>query len=122
MYATTEAIDTAAAKRRLVTTTGSDTVRTTVFDLIRGPEWPTGYSGRAIVNETTTHWHGREGDLRISLDSARADYRRAVADDDVSRRVIWAGAALDRLHEIRPAADVVRAITHEAAQATAGDQ
>jgi nitronate monooxygenase len=66
LYASEEAPDTGAAKDRLVTSTV--TRRTSVFDLVRGPVWPVGYTGRAIVNSTVARWHGREDELRVELD------------------------------------------------------
>ena len=64
MYATTEALDTPAVKERLVAATEGDTVRTTVFDLVRGPEWPPGYNGRSLTNDTTERWQSHEEALR----------------------------------------------------------
>ncbi len=115
MYATIEALDTEAAKARLVAGSGEATVRTTVFDVIRGPEWPPGYTGRSVVNATTEAWHNRIDGLRAEVDGVRHDYRRAVADDDLDRRVVWAGTGLDRIDDVRSAADLVRTITRDAA-------
>ena len=109
LYASHEALDTDAAKARLVA--GSATCRTIVFDLVRGPAWPAGHTGRALVNSTVERWHGREAALRADLDSARHDYRQAVADDDPDVRVVWAGTGVAHIHELLPAGDIVHAIT-----------
>jgi nitronate monooxygenase len=109
-YATHEALDTTAAKLRLVERAGSDTTRTTVFDLVRGPGWPTGYDGRAIVNAMTREWRGREAELRAHLGRERARYARAATIDDLDTRVVWAGAGLDDIDRIESAGDVVRAM------------
>ena len=114
MYATTEALDTTAAKQRLVKATRSDTVRTTVFDLARGPEWPPGYNGRSLTNETTKRWHGREEVLRADIDKQRADYRNAVAAQDLSQRVVWAGTGVEAVHAVVPAAELTRRIIRDA--------
>jgi len=108
LYASDEALDTDAAKARLVAAT--ETCRTSVFDLVRGPAWPVGYSGRAIVNSTVARWHGREDELRADLDTARHHYRQAVAIDDPDVRVVWAGTGVSRIREVLPAGDVVRAM------------
>ena len=107
-YASREALDTDAAKARLLGSTA--TCRTTVFDHVRGPAWPAGYTGRAIVNSTVERWHGREADLRANLDAARRAYRQAVAADDPDGRVVWAGTGVGRIHELLPAGDLVRTI------------
>jgi nitronate monooxygenase len=108
LYASNEAVDTAAAKATLVSSTA--TRRTTVFDLVRGPIWPAGHTGRAVVNSTVERWHGREAALRADLDAQRRDYREAVAVDDLDVRVVWAGTGVSRIHDILPAGDIVRAI------------
>ena len=108
LYASHEALDTDAAKAQLVGSTA--TCRTTVFDHVRGPSWPDGYTGRAIVNSTVERWHGRQAALRANLDVARRDYRQAVATDDTTGRVVWAGTGVARIHDVLPAGDIVRAI------------
>jgi nitronate monooxygenase len=109
-YATHEALDSAGAKRRLVERAATDTTRTTVFDLVRGPEWPSGYTGRAIANVIVREWRGRETDLRTHLARERARYARAAELDDLDVRVIWAGAGLDDIDSVESAGDIVRAI------------
>ena len=108
LYASHEALDTDAAKARLVAS--SVTRRTTVFDLVRGPIWPAGHSGRAIVNSTVERWHGRQAALRRDLDTQRRHYRQAVAADDTDVRVVWAGTGVSRIHDILPAGEIVRTI------------
>jgi nitronate monooxygenase len=108
LYASHEALDTAAAKATLVASTA--TRRTTVFDLVRGPIWPAGHSGRAVVNSTVERWDGRHAALRADLHAQRRHYRQAVAADDTDVRVVWAGTGVSRIHDILPAGDIVRAI------------
>lgn len=117
MYATTEALDTAAVKRHLVAATKSDTVRTTVFDLVRGPEWPPGYNARSLINDTTQRWHSHEEDLRANLDEQRAHYKRAAAAQDLSERVVWAGTGIDAVDTVLPAADLTHRIIQDATAA-----
>jgi len=110
MYATHEALDTGAVKRRLLQAGESATVRTTVFDVLRGPEWPNGYNGRALRNSTTDEWHDRLDELRAAAVVERDRYAVATSANDLSQRVIWAGAGVDRVEGIQPAADVVREV------------
>jgi len=114
MYATVEALETPAAKQRLVAATRNDTVRTTVFEFVRGPEWPPGYNGRSLINEMTKRWHGREEGLGLNLDKQRTEYSNAVAADDLSQRVVWAGAGADGVDAVVPAADLTRRIIRDA--------
>lgn len=116
LYASDEALDSAAAKGRLVERAAGDTVRTAVFDLLRGPRWPAGYTGQALSNAVVERWHGREADLRNELASEGDRYGRAAARDDLEVRVIWAGSGLDGIDRVAPAGDIVRAIAAGAMQ------
>lgn len=113
-YATPEALDIPAAKERLIAASNTDTLRTSVFDVTRGPEWPTGYDGRAIRNDTTDRWHHRLDELRGAVGQEREAYAEAAARGDISRRVVWAGTGVDSITGLVPAADLVRRIAAEA--------
>ena len=114
LYATPEASDVEQAKQRLVEMSGDDTVQTTVFDAVRGPSWPLGYTGRAAVNATTRAWHGNEAALDEVLTSERARYLAADEANDVDRRVVWAGESVDLIDSIEPAGRVVRRLYDDA--------
>ena len=120
LYASHEALDSTAAKQRLVERTGADTTRTTVFDLVRGPQWPAGYSGRAVSNATVERWHGREADLSARVAGERDRYERATALDDLDVRVVWAGSGLDGIDHLASAHDIVRAIAAAPGRASPG--
>lgn len=108
LYATDEALDAGAAKDKLVGLTGAETVVSTVYDVIRGPEWPADYAGRSARTELTKEWMGREDELRVDLDAVRSDYSVAVEQADMDRRVLWAGEGVDLIDAVVPAAEVVR--------------
>ena len=73
LYATTEALDVEAAKQLLVASDGCDTVRTSVFDRVRGPDWPDGYDGRALRNSLVTRWERSATEILDDLDRAGLD-------------------------------------------------
>ena len=108
LYASHEALDTAPAKQELVRRTAAETVRTSAFDVLRGPEWPEGFDGRAVRNDTVREWEADEAGVRAQRSDARARYKAAVAADDMTRRVVWAGTSIDAVDAIEPAADIVR--------------
>ncbi|MGD8710905.1 MAG: nitronate monooxygenase [Ectothiorhodospiraceae bacterium] len=108
--ATPEALAPESAKRRIVAAGGDDTVRTTVFDIVRGYSWPAPYTGRALRNGFTERWHGREAELRDSLATEQAAYREAVQRGDVDTAVVFAGEGVDGIHAVEPAAAVVEAL------------
>jgi nitronate monooxygenase len=113
-YATEECLAPSAAKRRLVEAGGDDTLRTTVFDIARGFDWPMRYTGRAIGNEFSRRWHGREDDLLRVAAAEGARYAKAAAAGDVETAVVFAGEAIDLIHEIVPAAQVVARLAADA--------
>ena len=59
-YAANESLAAPAAKQRVVQASGDATVRTTVFDVVRGYDGWQGITGRALRNRFIAAWHGRE--------------------------------------------------------------
>ncbi|HET8711184.1 MAG TPA: hypothetical protein VFM32_07400, partial [Spongiibacteraceae bacterium] len=100
----------ATAKRQLVERAGGDTVRTKVFDVVRGYDWPTPYTGRALRNDFIARWHGREDALMETLAKERTDYFAAAQADNINTAVIWAGEGIDLIDEVEDAAVLVRRI------------
>jgi nitronate monooxygenase len=113
-WATPEALGSDAAKRLLTEARSDDTLRTRVFDIVRGLDWPEGYSGRAIANDFSHNWHGHESELELNLVREAEAYWAAARAGDTSKAVVFAGEGLDLIHDIRPAGDIVRAIAAEA--------
>jgi nitronate monooxygenase len=106
--ASTAAESTPAEAAALVTARASDTVRTDVFDVIRGPAWPPGHDGRVVRNRFTERW---------AADPNAADaeqmYREA-ADDDYTVRALWAGQGLDMITSIQSPAAIMASIVGRA--------
>ena len=113
-WATPEALGSDAAKELLTTAHGDDTLRTRVFDIVRELDWPEGYSGRAIVNDFSRQWHGREHELERNLSSEKEAYWAAVKVADTRKQVVFAGEGLDLIHDVKPAGDIVRMIADDA--------
>lgn len=91
------------------------TVRTELFDNLRGPNiWPKGYDGRAIINETYVDAEGG-----MHLDVNRSLYAEALEgglpqypeDGQVSvgkgRLTMWAGSGVGLVNQVLPAAEIV---------------
>lgn len=104
-----EALNTPAARARVCRANGADTVFTSVFDIAQSIPWPAPYAGRALRNDFTDIWHGREVELAASPDAAgRLAEAKAVGDYDVA--FIYAGQGVGAVTRERPA-DVVAALT-----------
>ncbi len=113
-YASTEALGSARAKRRIAGSRGLNTARTRVFDLVRGLDWPEPYTGRALKNDFSNRWHGREQALQASLADAQAAYQAAVAAEDCTTAVVWAGEVVDLIARVEDAATIVTRLGQEA--------
>lgn len=93
--ACSEAANSPDARAAVVAAGGTDTVYTTVLDIGRGIPWPSEFGGRAIRNEFSDRWHGREAELRDS-------------GERVQTPTVWAGEAVASVSRERSAAEVVQ--------------
>ena len=113
-WATPEALGSDTVKAHLVHAKGDDTLRTRVFDTVRELDWPTEYSGRAIANDFTDRWHGKDTELGQKLDTVKEGWWAAQRSQNLHEAVVFAGEGLDLIAEIRPAGCIVRSIVEEA--------
>lgn len=118
-YAAEEALGSPAVKARLVAGAGDGTVRTTVFDIVRGRDWPAEFTGRALRNRFSAAWHQREAGLIAAGAAERARYAAAAADGDPDTAVVFAGEGVDLIHAIEPAGAILERVVSEAETALA---
>jgi len=102
--ATDESLLHPSAKQRLVEARGGDTVRTHVFDEVRGYAWPAGFDGRALRNRFSQSWEGK------NARQAEGEYQAAASAGNFDTAVVWAGEGVDLVTKVEPAAAVLRAI------------
>jgi nitronate monooxygenase len=107
--ASDEALPSERVKSRLVHAVASDTVRTRIFDDVRGISWPAEYSGRAIANHFSESWVGNEKAFSAAIDQLRPQYEQALAEDDIGTKAIWAGEVADLIKDVQPAHSIVEA-------------
>ena len=112
-YAAEESLGHASAKSLLVQSSGDATLRTRVFDIVRGLDWPKPYKARAIQNEFTRAWHGRESDLERHPEE-RERYAQAAKAGDFDTAVVWSGEGVDLIAETAPAQRIVDSMVSEA--------
>jgi nitronate monooxygenase len=106
--ATQEATGTAGAKARIVDAASTDTVLTHVFDLVQEADWPDRFPGRALRNELTDRWHGREDELAARLTEVQRRFRDALDRDDRDVAHVYAGQASGLVQGVPAAAEVLR--------------
>ena len=116
-YATVESLAHDLAKARVVAASGDATMRTTIFDIVRGLDWPKPYTGRALNNAFSGRWHGHEADLSAHVADEMKRYKAAVEACDFSTAVIFAGEDVDLIDDTPPAATIVARLAQEAERA-----
>lgn len=116
-YASEESLAHAKAKALVIAATGEETVRTTIFDIARGIDWPAEFTGRALVNRFAERWHGTEAELRAVAEREMARYQAAAALGDFSTAVIFGGEAMGLFEAVQPAGEIVARMVTEAEDA-----
>jgi nitronate monooxygenase len=113
-YASEESLGRPQAKARMIEATGEETIRTSVFDTVRGISWPKEFTGRALNNDFARRWHGAEAQLSAAAEREMARYQAAAAVGDFSTAVIFGGEAMGLFDRVLPAGDIVRGMVAEA--------
>lgn len=110
-YATGESLGHPAAKQRLLEASGDDTVKSPVFDMIRGLEWPPGpWQLRTLRNEFSQRWADDLPGLIRALPTETNSYTKARERGDFDVAALIAGEAADLVRSIQPAEQVVRSM------------
>lgn len=113
-YATYESLAYPAVKKRLVAGSGDATVRTRVFDIVRGYDWSARYTGRALTNAFVRSWHQHENELIGHLDNEAKTFEKALAAADTDIMMVWSGECIDLIQELSHAADIVTSVGRQA--------
>jgi nitronate monooxygenase len=119
-YATLEAAIHRAAKERVVATSGDETIRGIMFDIVRRNIWPAPYGIRTLRNAFFEKWRGREAELLQHQATEAARYEKARDAGDFDTAAVIVGEAVDMISDIPPAKEVVERIAKEAAALLAG--
>jgi nitronate monooxygenase len=112
----TEGLNSDAARERVRAAAGDETVLTRAFDVAEGIAWPERWPGRALVNDFSRVWHGREDEL-IADDEARSLVVEGRRTGDPATAPLYAGEAVGLVRSERSATDVVRTLDAEAEKA-----
>jgi len=106
LLACPEALNDPRARARIRAARETDTVYTRVFDVALRIGWPPQYGGRALANEFSRRWAGREDEL-ASADGARQELSAARKRGDYDIACQYAGQGVGLVREERPAAELV---------------
>jgi len=112
--ATPEAIEVHDAyKQLIVDSDGADTVLTHAYDIVSGLPWPATIHDRVRRNRFTAEWAGRDTELRARREEVAASVA-PTGDPDPDRDAIRYGQSAAFVDAVRPAGDVLRAVSAEA--------
>lgn len=115
-WAATEALVALRAQQHALLSGGDDTVRTSVYDIVRQRDWPEQYDLRVVSNALIRRWHGNEVELMARLPEVISDYQRGVAEQDFDVDAAIVGEAIGLIGEVSPAADIVAEMARDAAR------
>jgi len=102
-----EGLNSPAARARVRAASGDETVLTRAFDVAEGFAWPERWPGRALVNDFSRVWHGREDELREDP-AARQLVIDGRRDGDPDAAPVYAGESVGLVTSERSAGDIVR--------------
>lgn len=106
-YVAEESLAAPAAKAAAVEAGGGETGRSSVYDTVRGFDWPAPFDIRLVENPFISRWK-RDGEgLGRNLLTERARYDRALVESDLSVAAVIVGEAVDLVRAVEPAADIL---------------
>jgi nitronate monooxygenase len=108
------------AKKIMETASGDRTIRSTVFDIARDKDWPKDWNLRTLRNDFTDRWHDDPAAMLPDVDAIRAAYTSAMDKGEFNEAAIIVGEAIDLVHAVEPAADILQRIVRQAEDRLAG--
>jgi NAD(P)H-dependent flavin oxidoreductase YrpB (nitropropane dioxygenase family) len=113
--ATPEAPAQAAHKQAILAARTGDILASDIFDILWGDEWP-GVQTRAIQNQFTKRWVGREDELQAGIEEIRQQRAQTSADQNPDEMPLLSGAGAGLIRELKPAGQIVREVVEQAQQ------
>ncbi len=114
-WASQEAAMTREAHQHAIGLSGDDTIRQSVFDVVRGKDWPPEYTGRVLNNKFVASWHGREAELVRELEENRQRFESAVRDQDFEVANMIVGEGIGLVRSINSTEAIVQSMVTSAA-------
>jgi nitronate monooxygenase len=100
-------------QQAVLAASADDTVRTSVFDQVRGAPFPEGIADRVLRNTFTAAWEGRTDDITAQQADLLRELEAAAQRNDPTGVDISAGVAVGLIATLEPAGDIVRRIVAE---------
>ncbi|MEP7208498.1 MAG: nitronate monooxygenase, partial [Casimicrobiaceae bacterium] len=113
-YASPEALGHDSAKQRIAVARGNETAHNRLFDTVRGYGWPARTPGVRFAMVSWTAGPAARAFLAVALEAEHALNRAAARVGDCDTALVWAGEAVDLIHNVENAAALVAGISAEA--------
>jgi nitronate monooxygenase len=116
-YAAVESLAHETSKQRLIDASGDDTIKSPVFDIARGLDWPEGpWQLRTLRNRYTQRWADDVPALQAAIADESISYQQARAQGDFDVAATIVGEAADLVQTIQPAAHIVQSMVDQCHQ------
>ena len=95
------------AKNAVVTLSGDNTIRTSIFDYGRGYNFPKPYTARSLENQFINRWT-RKNDLSDEeKEHLKKEYQHSVMEGNDENIAVFAGEGIDLIHNVLPAKKII---------------
>jgi len=101
-------------QQAVLAATADDTVRTSVYDQVRGAPFPEGIADRVLRNAFTSAWEGRTEEIAERQAELRGELEAAAERGDPTVADISAGVAVWLIRSLEGAGTIVERIVEEA--------
>ena len=114
-YASRESLATQGAKTTAIAGCGDSTSKSSVYDHLRGIDWPGAFTLRTLANRMTADWCRDRKAFLEHLPTHRKTFSTALDDQDFARAPVIVGEAVDLIRSIPDAATIVQDTVRQAA-------
>lgn len=101
-------------QQAVLAASADDTVRTNVYDQVRGATFPEGIADRVLRNPFNSTWDGRTDEIAARRSDLRRELEAAGERNDPDVVDVSAGVAVGLITTAEPAGDIVRTIVADA--------
>lgn len=113
-WATSESLAPVKAKHVAIASTGDDTMRSRIFDLLRGKDWPEPYDFRALRNSLHREWEGREAALEAELEDVKLLFQQGLLSENYDLAHVTVGESVGMINDVPSSADLISRMVAEA--------
>ena len=110
----------ANTKQKGIEGSGDDTLRSSVYDVARGIQWPEPWNIRTLRNPYLDKWHADQAGLAARGELERKRFLDAAIDGEMEVAGAVLGEGVDLIHDAPPAATILERMVTDAADRLVG--